>query len=67
MLEAQARNDMQDAEVQAKRDAAVQWCRHATSHATSYAGKSWVYLLVAHDAISENMTLAGLANQFRID
>ena len=67
MLEAKARNDMQSTEVQAKKDAAVQWCRHATSHATSYSGKPWTYLLVPHDAISENMMLAGLANQFRID
>jgi type III restriction enzyme len=67
MLEAKARNDMDDAEVQAKKDAAVQWCRHATSHATSHGGKPWTYLLIPHDAISENMTLAGLANQFRVD
>jgi len=38
MLEAKACNDMQDAEVHAKKDAAVQWCRHATSHAPSQCG-----------------------------
>jgi type III restriction enzyme len=67
MLEAKARNDLQDAEVLAKKDAAVQWCRHATRHATSYGGKLWTYLLVPHDAIWENMTLAGLANLFCVD
>ena len=67
MLEAKARNDMQDAEVQAKKDAAVQWCSHATSHAVSHSGKPWEYLLVPHDAITENMTLTGLANQYRVD
>jgi type III restriction enzyme len=67
MLEAKARNDLQDAEVQAKKDAAVQWCSHATIHTMSHGGKPWIYLLVPHDAISENMTLAGLANQFRVD
>jgi type III restriction enzyme len=67
MLEAKARNDMQDVEVQAKKDAAVQWCRHATSHTVSNGGKPWAYHLIPHDAISENMTLAGLTNQFRID
>ncbi len=67
MLEAKARNDMQDAEVQAKKDAAVQWCSHATSHTVSHGGKPWTYLLIPHDAISENMTLAGLANQFCVD
>jgi type III restriction enzyme len=67
ILEAKARNDMQDAEVQAKKDAAVQWCSHATSHAVSHSCKPWTYLLVPHDAITENMTLKGLANQFRVD
>jgi type III restriction enzyme len=67
MLEAKARNDMQDAEVQAKRDSAVEWCRHATSHTVSNGGKSWTFLLIPHDAISENMTLAGLTNQFHIN
>ena len=67
ILEAKARNDMQDAEVQAKKDAAMQWCSHATSHAVSHGGKPWRYSLVPYDAIWENMTLAGLANQFRVD
>jgi len=67
MLEAKARNDMDDAEVQAKKDAAVQWCSHATSHALSHSGKPWIYLLIPHDVITENMTLAGLANQCRVD
>ena len=67
MLEAKARNDMDDAEVQAKKDAAVQWCSHATSHALSHSGKPWIYLLIPHDVITENMTLAGFANQCRVD
>jgi type III restriction enzyme len=67
MLEAKARNGMQDAEVQAKKDAAVQWCRHATGHAVSNGGKPWTHLLIPHNTLTENMTLAGLANQLRID
>jgi type III restriction enzyme len=65
MLEAKARNDLDDTEVQAKKDAAVQWCRHATSHALNHGGKPWQYLLIPHDAITENMTIAGLASEFR--
>jgi type III restriction enzyme len=67
MLEAKARNDMLDTEVQAKKDAAVQWCSHATRHAVSNGGKPWQYLLIPHAAISENMTIAGLASAFRVD
>jgi type III restriction enzyme len=66
MLEAKARNDMHDAEVQAKKDTAVQWCRHATGHTLLHGGKPWQYLLIPHDAITENMTLTGLASQFRV-
>jgi len=67
ILEGKVRNDTQDAEAQAKKDAAVQWCSHATSHTVSHGGKPWTYVLVPHDAIWENMTLAGLANQLRVD
>ena len=67
MLEAKARNDLHDVEVQAKKDAAVQWCKHATHHAVSHGGRPWKYLLIPHDAITENMTIAGLASQFHFD
>jgi len=66
MLEVKARSDMVNAEVQAKKDTAVQWCRHATHHAVSNDGKPWNYSLIPHDAIAENMTLAGIANQFLV-
>ena len=64
MLEPKASNQMTDEEVLAKRDAAVKWCRHASDHAQSYGGKPWKYVLIPHDAIAENMTLAGLERQF---
>ncbi len=66
MLEPKARNEMNDAEVQAKKDAAVRWCSYATNHAVSNGGKAWKYLLIPHDAIAENMTIAGLASQFLV-
>ncbi len=64
MLEPKAANQMTDEDVLAKRDAAVKWCRHASDHAESYGGKPWKYLLIPHDVIAENMTLAGLERQF---
>ena len=67
ILESKARNDMGDVDVQAKKDIAVQWCHHATNHAVSHGGKPWQYLLIPHDAIIENMTISGLARQFRVD
>jgi type III restriction enzyme len=66
MLEPKARNALNDADVRAKRDAAVQWCRMASQHAASYGGKPWQYVPIPHDVIAENMTLAMLVRQFGI-
>src|SRR5574337_388770 len=64
MLESKARNDMTDADVLAKKDAAITWCGYATTHAISNGGKPWTYVLIPHDAIAANMTLGGLVSQF---
>lgn len=66
LLEPKARNDMTDADVLAKKDAAVRWCVHASTHAQKNGGKPWKYLLIPHDAITDNMTLSGLASQFHV-
>ncbi|MBZ5555569.1 MAG: DEAD/DEAH box helicase family protein [Acidobacteriia bacterium] len=64
LLEAKARNEMENDEVNAKKDSAVKWCAHAAAHALENSGKPWKYLLIPHDAITENMNIEGLANQF---
>jgi type III restriction enzyme len=66
MLEPKAANQMAGAEVLAKRDAAVKWCKNATDYASSYGGKPWRYLLIPHDAIASNMTLIGLARHYSV-
>lgn len=65
MIEVKARDQMQAPETLAKRDAAVKWCSMASDHAKSIGGKTWAYLLIPHDVIVENMTLAALAAQFK--
>ena len=64
MLEPKARNEMDDPQVLAKKDVAVTWCQNATNYAATHGGKPWKYLLIPHDAISENMTIEGLAERF---
>ena len=64
MLEPKARNEMTDSEVLAKRDAAIKWCTLASDHAASYSGKPWKYVLIPHDAISENMSIQMLSASF---
>ncbi len=66
MLEPKAKNEMSDAAVVAKKDAAVKWCKQATDHAKTYKGKPWKYLLIPHDVLAENMTLTGLLAQFGV-
>ena len=66
MMEPKARNEMSDDEVLAKQDAAVKWCKQASDHATTCGGKPWLYLLIPHDAITDNMTIAGLAGHFAV-
>ena len=61
MLEPKANNQMQATEVLLKRDAAVLWCEQTSAYNQSIGGKPWRYVLIAHDAIAENMTLQGLA------
>ncbi len=64
MLEPKAKNQIGDADVLAKRDAAVKWCHHAGKHAATCGGKPWKYVLIPHDAIAENMTIKNLSAQF---
>jgi type III restriction enzyme len=67
MLEPKAVKNMNDADVLAKTKAAVQWCENASHHAKTYNGKPWVYLLIPHDQIAENMTLGGLRKMFKVN
>ena len=53
MVEAKARTDLTDAEVQAKANAATKWCHHATDYAKTNGGKAWDYLMIPHDEINE--------------
>jgi type III restriction enzyme len=66
MLEAKAKNEMNDPMVTAKRDVAARWCQQASEYAVSHGGKLWTYSLIPHDAIAENLTLARLAAEFAV-
>ena len=64
MLEPKASNQMEDAIVLAKKEAAIKWCKIASDYATANGGKPWRYVLIPHNAIAVNMTVDGLAKQF---
>jgi type III restriction enzyme len=64
MLEPKMRKELYEPTVIAKKEAALKWCANASDHASIYNGKPWCYLLIPHDEIAENITLAGLAARF---
>jgi type III restriction enzyme len=64
MLEPKASNQMEDAIVLAKKEAAIKWCKNASDYAATNGGKPWRYVLIPHTAIAVNMTVNGLAGQF---
>jgi type III restriction enzyme len=66
MVETKARNEMESPEGLAKKESAVRWCLQASDYARTCGGKPWDYLFIPHDSIAENMTLAGLAERFRV-
>ncbi|MCF8003150.1 MAG: DEAD/DEAH box helicase family protein [Chromatiaceae bacterium] len=57
MLEPKKRTAMKDADVFAKKDAAENWCENATNYSLKHGGKPWIYRLIPHDSISENMSV----------
>ena len=65
MLESKARNEIGNAEVTAKKEAAEKWCGLASAHTAVNGGKPWRYMLIPHDTVSENATLEGLESEFR--
>jgi type III restriction enzyme len=64
LCEPKRASEMNDPDVTAKAEAAAVWCRHASTHAAESGGKPWTYLLIPHDQISAQMTLAGLATRY---
>lgn len=57
MVETKAQNDIDTQEVQAKAIAAKTWCQNASVHAKKMTTKSWKYLLLPHNKVSESMRL----------
>jgi len=55
-----------ETEVKAKADQAVIWCKNASNYAAVVGGKPWAYLLVPHDAVAQNITLAALRMRFEV-
>ena len=66
LCEPKRATEVHDEVVRAKANAAAAWCERTTAHAAENGGKSWRYLLIPHDQIQEQMTLAGLAARYHV-
>ena len=61
MLEPKKKSAMQDADVLAKKEVAEKWCKNASDYNAQHGGKPWVYALISHDRIAENMSIRHLS------
>ena len=64
MLEPKAKNQMEDADVLAKKEAAVKWCEQASDHSGNLRRQAVEVRADSARRDRENMTLAGLVGQF---
>jgi type III restriction enzyme len=64
MVETKKADDLDSEKVQQKKAAAMNYCAAATAYTSTTGGKPWSYLLIPHDAVMMNMTLAGLAAKY---
>lgn len=54
MVETKAAKDVSSEEVLLKKQAAEEYCRHATEYTAENGGKPWRYVLMAHDTVDRS-------------
>ena len=64
LIETKRVADMASEEVQAKAKAANTWCTNASNYAVRNGGRPWRYVLIPHDVVAVNATLAGLSARY---
>jgi type III restriction enzyme len=64
MVEPKSSANINDADVLAKKEAAIKYCKYATEFTSQNKGKSWKYLLVPHTEISRTINFDLLIAKF---
>lgn len=67
LIETKKASSMNDQEVEEKAKAACLYCRNATEYNLKNNGKPWIYVLLPHDLVKENMSFGYLVNQYKKD
>lgn len=65
MIETKAENELDAKDVQAKKTAAVEWCKIATDFEKEHHGKVWHYLLIPDTTIVADRSFAKLVIDFK--
>ena len=66
MVETKKEGDIETAEVQAKSQAALEYCIHASEFTTTHNGKPWEYALIPHNVVMVNMGFSTLMERFKM-
>lgn len=64
MVEPKSSANINDADVLAKKEAAIKYCKYATEFTSQNSGKQWKYLLVPHTEISRTINFDLLIARF---
>ena len=67
LVETKAENEITSADVQAKKNAALVYCNHATDFTQANGGKPWKYLLIPHNDVSETSSINYLISNYTIN
>ena len=62
LVEPKAANEINDPDVQAKAQAALKYCKHATEFTSEYGGKPWKYVLIPHDQVTKTSSFKGVVS-----
>ena len=66
MIETKKEGAIEEADVQEKTQAALEYCKNATEFTTLNGGKPWKYILIPHNAVQMNMSFEHLVRSFEV-
>ena len=66
MCETKAEKDIHDSEVQAKAEAASEFCRSASEFTAQSGGKPWHYVIIPHTLVDRGYTFNYILNQVKL-
>jgi len=62
LIEPKSANEIKDADVQEKAQAALKYCKYATEYTAEHGGKPWKYVLIPHDQVTKTSSFKGVVS-----